>query len=349
MRRARCAVVVAVVWSLGLPLLAGEVGLAERLKESVGELGEAYGQLAAQLERAGIPVPPAREAWERVRFARRLLRRIRRDHADAAELPGAQQQAELWPKMLDVAARAIRSQMANRHIEAMRLEAELDILRLSLGQQREKRELQEEFRAILEFAAEHRGDPRVAAVLADLKARFAALGKAQEMRFQAERAEEAGAAGRRARVRGDRGRDRAPDRSRRAAHRPDRGGGRGRRRRRRRTAWEGRDVARASAQGLLSVPGEPRPDILAAGHPAVNGEGGGEHHPKSMVVPVAGSSSPRSRGKEPPSGGLATRGLSATGTGLIAWRPGGMVIPPSGEVMARKPLGEQGALFVDFP
>jgi len=26
-----------------------------------------------------------------------------------------------------------------------------------------------------------------------------------------------------------------------------------------------------------------------------------------------------------------------------------MVIPPSGEVMARKPLGEQGALFVDFP
>jgi len=220
MRRARCAVVVAVVWSLGLPLLAGEVGLAERLKESVGELGEAYGQLAAQLERAGIPVPPgltevltqlggqatkaaaalaerpgpdtmrqAREAWERVRFARRLLRRIRRDHADAAELPGAQQQAELWPKMLDVAARAIRSQMANRHIEAMRLEAELDILRLSLGQQREKRELQEEFRAILEFAAEHRGDPRVAAVLADLKARFAALGKAQEMRFQAERAE----------------------------------------------------------------------------------------------------------------------------------------------------------------
>jgi len=191
---------VAVVWSLGLPLLAGEVGLAERLKESVGELGEAYGQLAAQLERAGIPVPPgltevltqlggAREAWERVRFARRLLRRIRRDHADAAELPGAQQQAELWPKMLDVAARAIRSQMANRHIEAMRLEAELDILRLSLGQQREKRELQEEFRAILEFAAEHRGDPRVAAVLADLKARFAALGKAQEMRFQAERAE----------------------------------------------------------------------------------------------------------------------------------------------------------------
>jgi len=90
---------------------------------------------------------------------------------------------------MDVAARAIRSQMEQREIDAIRLEAELDVMSLAIEQEREKRELREEFAEVVEFAAEHRGDPRVAAVLADLKARFTAVAKAQEVRFQAERAE----------------------------------------------------------------------------------------------------------------------------------------------------------------
>lgn len=211
---------VVVLLGIALPAVAGEIALAGRLKESIGELGEAYGQLAAQLERAGVAARPgltqvltelggratkasaalaerpdpdtmrqAREAWEIVGFARRLVRRIRHEHADAADLPGAPQHAELWGKMMDVAAKAIRSQMEQREIDTIRLEAELDVMSLAIEQEREKRERREEFREFFELAAEHKGDPGVAAVLADLKARLAALAKAQEVRFQAERAE----------------------------------------------------------------------------------------------------------------------------------------------------------------
>lgn len=197
-----------VLLGVALRLQAGELGLAELLEESSHQLAETRGRLAADLERAAIELPPAiaatvktltdraikaadalarrddpdtlrhaRETWERLRSTRSVLRRVRHvrpEHAAA------------WPKMLDLAAKAIQARMSNRHVDATRLEAELDVTRMTLEHERAKRELKERFAEVLGFAAEHRRNPRVAEVVKELQARFVAIQKVHELRHKAE-------------------------------------------------------------------------------------------------------------------------------------------------------------------
>ena len=208
MRSASRTALVVVLLGMALRLQAGELGLGELLEESSRELAETRDRLAADLQRAGIALPPAiaatvktltnrattaadalakrddpdtlrhvRETWERLRSTRSVLRRVRHVRPE---------HAAVWPKMLDLAAKSIQARMSNRHVDATRLEAELDVMRMTLEHERAKRELKGRLAEILEFAAQHQRDPRVAEVVKELRARFVAMQEVHELRHKAE-------------------------------------------------------------------------------------------------------------------------------------------------------------------
>lgn len=207
------------ILSATVALSAGEGGLAARLRESGGELDEARDRAAAELRRGGIAMPEAlngaidalierargaagrlaegedpenlrtaRKAWDSVRFARGLLRRIRHQHAEALDRPGPREEHPAhWRKMLDLAAQALHARLEGQVVPAMKAEARVEMMRLELEQQRARARLNAELAEIRERAERHRGDPRVAAALEELQERFTALVKTQAVRYESRR------------------------------------------------------------------------------------------------------------------------------------------------------------------